>query len=78
MHVVSHYMITSNVHGVYRYFKIPKISRLTGKTNFTNQISIYQKYLLVRLNYSGIIKDKTLSDLEELENSSIKTQDGNE
>lgn len=33
------------------------------------------KLLLVRLNYSGIIKEKTLRNLEKLEESSIKIED---
>lgn len=34
---------------------IPKINGLTGKINLTDQISVYQKHLLVRLNYLEII-----------------------
>lgn len=35
---------------------VPKINGLTGKINLTVQISVYQKHLLVRLNYLGIIQ----------------------
>ena len=32
---------------------IPEVNGLTGKINLTDQISVYQKHLLVRINYLG-------------------------